>query len=277
MKSDWNWLALVIAPALTCLSACRLEQGGLAPLSEESSDGAEIIDHGDDPPSDRDHYGMDAGPQHEGTGDGCGDALQVIVRDFSVSHADFEGPNGDDKDIVRDRLGEGGKPIYAGAPVTKTTHGEPLFDQWYRDVPGVNQTFPILIKLAPGEDGSLSYDNAAYFPIDNQGFGNEGNNHNFHFTSEVHTHFEYTGGESFTFTGDDDLFAFINRRLVINLGGLHAAETATIYLDAIAADLGLKVGERYPLDLFGAERHTSGSHFRIETTIRCFTATSPPK
>jgi len=44
---------------------------------------------------------------------------------------------------------------------------------------------------------------------------------------------------------------------VIDLGGVHAAETGSVVLDT----LGLTVGNTYNLDTFYAERHTSGSDF----------------
>lgn len=208
-------------------------------------------------------------------GESCAGALKGVVRDFKVGHPDFEDYLGTDKGIVEAKLGADGKPVYAGNPTTPTTSGKEGFDQWFRDVPGVNIPIPHEIALTPAGGGVYTYDNSAFFPIDGQGFGDEGNVHNYHFTLELRTQFEYKGGEVFTFTGDDDLFTFINGRLAINLGGVHGAQSQTVDLDAMAAELGITVGNTYPLDFFFAERHTSESNFRIDTTIACFSAPPP--
>lgn len=195
--------------------------------------------------------------------------LAVTIRDFSKSHADFEYRSGSETGIVTDTLGPDKKPVYAGNPKTYTTNGQLLFDQWFRDVPNVNKAISKTLQLTEVSPGIYQYKNNAFFPIDGQGFGNEGNNHNFHFTLEMHTEFVYRGGEIFTFTGDDDLFAYINKKLVIDLGGVHEKLSRTIDLDTEAPRLGLKVGHKYPLDVFFAERHTTESNFRIDTTIGC--------
>lgn len=220
---------------------------------------------------------LDLGPDSDVGSDGeleCDDVLVAVVRDFQIAHPDFESGSGVDPGIVEFMLGPDDKPVYAGNPTTPTTNGQEHFDQWYRDVPGVNMSFEVEIPLTDNGDGSYTYANPAFFPIDDQGFGNEGNGHNYHFTLELHGEFTYEGGEVFEFTGDDDLFTFVNGRLGIDLGGVHGPLNGVIDMDAMAATLEIEVGETYSLDFFFAERHTSQSNFRIDTSIACLSV--PP-
>jgi fibro-slime domain-containing protein len=221
----------------------------------------------------------DAGPSGRGNvielGDGaCGPNLTGTLRDYDDTHPDFEHKNTSDRGIVLPTLGSDYKPVYASATDTPSTSGKQYFDQWYRDVPGVNVSTPYTLELTPLGNGISSFDSKDFFPLDGKGLGNQGRDHNFHFTFELHTEFSYEGGEVFTFIGDDDVFVFINGQLVIDLGGQHNAETGTVDLDQQATTLGLQKGKTYGLSVFQAERHTSKSQFRIDTSIR-FTNCKP--
>lgn len=229
--------------------------------------------------------GSGSGDSGDGTGNDngngdCSPVLTGLVRDFQAAsvtpggHPDFETFSGSDasEGIVQPLLGTDQKPVYApDGPLTsqygQQTTGKEAFDQWYRNTEGVNLPIEFTLQLTPRSSGISSYDNGAFFPIDGLGFGNDGRDHNFHFTFELHTTFTYRGGEIFTFTGDDDLWVFVNNHLGIDLGGLHPERSRTIDLDAVADQFGLVIGGSYPLDLFHAERHTNASHFRIDTSI----------
>ncbi|NJL31516.1 MAG: fibro-slime domain-containing protein [Phycisphaerales bacterium] len=79
----------------------------------------------------------------------------------------------------------------------------------------------------------------------------------------MHTEFTYQSGQTFEFSGDDDVWVFINDQLAIDLGGLHSKASQLVILDS----LGLTPGSTYPIDIFFAERATGESTFYLSTDI----------
>ena len=215
------------------------------------------------------------------TEDECGPWVKAVVRDFSRTHPNMEmGVGADDATtgLIEDHLTDNFKPIFKsatgsgqwGAMLTNADD----FDQWYLDVGGINYRYEKTFPLTELDDGTFMYNNDLFFPLEvSDGFGETGlydefntTQRNFHFTTEIHTMFTYKPGQVFSFNGDDDLWTFINGKLVIDLGGLHMADAGTVNLDT----LGLTPGEKYQMDIFHAERQSQGSHFKITTSIQCF-------
>jgi fibro-slime domain-containing protein len=200
--------------------------------------------------------------------------LQGILRDFKDTHPDFERTPGNggfayglDGNITLNTIGSDKKPVFNGGSFSTTTQAN--FDQWYRDVSGVNQSTDYSIELNDSDgDGTYTYYNSSFFPLDGMaGFDDQGRNHNYHFTYELHSTFTYQGGETFEFRGDDDVWVYINGKKVIDLGGVHSEAVKSVNLDAIASSIGITPGNTYDFDMFFAERHTTKSNFKIETTI----------
>ncbi|MDX2051518.1 MAG: DUF4215 domain-containing protein [Polyangiaceae bacterium] len=218
--------------------------------------------------------------------------VPVTFRDFialpkngGVRHPDFEEYAGDARTtgLVNATLGADGKPVYTGrcevgspnignearCPYDEQTTNKAAFDQWYRDVPAVNMTYVQKLTLTRQPNGTYLFPDDTFFPLDGRGWVAQNKEdvyetHNFGFTSEIIYWFEYKGGEVLSFTGDDDVWVFINGKLAVDIGGLHGPDTQSVTLNATKAmQLGLTVGNVYEVVLFHAERHTFLSTFNL--------------
>jgi fibro-slime domain-containing protein len=265
--------------------------------------------------------------------------IPVIARDFEsyssgsppTGHPDFGHYCCDDslqkgKGVLRSTLDTNHKPVWAGPdPVPDPTQilftGKTYFDQWYRDVSGVNMTYYENLTLLQNATSKTTYamnsdtdqpfyDLCGFFPLDDLtkplvdqntgkpvtytdsafagrtchayqglGFGNSWANHNFSFTTELRYWFQYQGTEQLKFTGDDDVWVFINGTMAVEMPGIHNRAVGTIILDAsngtaqvgygdppgsyTTIDLKLTKGSVYEVVVLQAERWCCGSNYML--------------
>ncbi len=135
------------------------------------------------------------------------------------------------------------------------------------------------------ENGTISessngQDTTGFYPIDGLGYEQSGllsetsainggvNNGSFALRGESQFVYEHDKELYFTFTGDDDVYMYINGKLALDLGGAHGRNTKTVKLnDLNAEEYGLKEGQVATFTFFYMERCSDASTFGIETNM----------
>jgi|GEM_PF-2270769 len=234
-------------------------------------------------------------------GRGSSSSSSTTIRQFDFGTCnDHINDGGFEQGIVKDHLGSDGLPIPAYSTYDETKAAgfhyqsqgvighDPVvssdpFYRWYHEVDGKSYRYDRTVTFTRvGETNKYTYGGRQIFPLDNVATATENKyGHNFSFTAHLQVPIKTTfnGSEVFEFSGDDDVWVFLNGKLILDIGGVHTAVGGefTIREDGkiVASvegvedkiiDAGLEKGGVYNLDFFYAERNVTEANALITIT-----------
>ncbi|MHC5007915.1 MAG: fibro-slime domain-containing protein [Planctomycetota bacterium] len=265
-----------------------------------------------------------APPGNNGHGNNPDDTITLIgvARDFEPDHPDFDvvPPEGYGHYMwnVATAMNAEGRPAYVGGgykvfsqahdaqgrpicwtlydadagdtpaeqddPDTGSITSAETFDEWFRDIPGINMSTLVTLTGVMQEDGEYEglyeVNIPQFYPIDDMLFGNGPDEHNNFFTFTIAAEFTHdaSAGYVLMFKSDDDAYIFLEGpglpgggRMIGDLGGINGSPEQWVDLNR----LGLADGTTYRIHFFKADRHNASSRLHLITNVP-FTSQLPP-
>ena len=165
---------------------------------------------------------------------------------------------------------------YKSIVLTDDGSGTYSFEAGYSDNPKYVDYDRTNGTISQGTGGTAT---VGFYPLDGLGYEQSGlltktsaidSTHNGGFTLRGESQFVYNKDSKlyFTFTGDDDVYMYINGVLALDLGGAHGRNSKTVNLnDLDATKYGLKEGQVATFTFFYMERCSDASTFGIKTNM----------
>lgn len=166
---------------------------------------------------------------------------------------------------------------YKSIVLTDNGAGTYSFEAGYSDNPKYVDYDRTNGTISQGTGGTAT---VGFYPLDKLGYEQSGlltktsaidSTHNGSFTLRGESQFVYNKVSNlyFTFTGDDDVYMYINGTLALDLGGAHGRNSKTVNLnDLDATKYGLKEGQVATFTFFYMERCSDASTFGIKTNMK---------
>ncbi|MDD6071665.1 MAG: fibro-slime domain-containing protein [Clostridiales bacterium] len=207
----------------------------------------------------------------------CMDYAYFVTKNLFLYHPSLNTQYNDYENLIFHKVDSDGKVYYefaAAEPSSKIPKYDIIYnktDKTIRNAFGTDTGDTTKgDKITEGGSMFILDDLVSAYPeIDYKIWGTSvsGNNyHNFHYTIASHSKFVYKEGaqQTFYFSGDDDVYVFVNDYLYMDLGGAHTQLNGEINLDKIATEhpeWDIKNGKVVSLDFFYMERHSTESNF----------------